>query len=120
MNLDEYQKAAGRSEMSHDEALGYVIRGPEDVALLLKNALGLAGEAGETVELIKKVVFHGRELDKEKLTKELGDVLWYLSQLAAAAGIEMSDVGITNVEKLLARYPDGYSHAASAARADGG
>lgn len=118
MDLNEYQDKAGRTEMSAAQSLGYVMQAPEGVGLLLKNALGLAGEAGETVEMIKKIVFHGRELEPEKLKKELGDVLWYVSQLARAAGISLEDIGVTNVEKLMQRYPEGYSHEASAARVD--
>ncbi len=120
MNLSDYQKAAGRTEQTTEEAMGNVLLADEGVGLLIKNALGLAGEAGETVEMIKKHVFHGKQLDKVKLTKELGDVLWYVSQLAAAAEIDLNDVDETNITKLKERYPEGYSHAASAARVDGG
>ncbi len=81
-------------------------------------ALGLAGEAGEVVDLIKKVLHHGTPLDKEKLVKEMGDVCWYLEYLAASIGVEMEDIEAANVAKLMARYPDGFSHAAANARRD--
>lgn len=87
--------------------------------LALKSGLGLAGEAGETVELVKKWAFHDRPLDRAKLTKELGDVLWYLTALARTQGITLEEVASENVAKLEARYPTGaYSHEANHARAD--
>lgn len=74
---------------------------------------GLTGEAGEVADLIKKHFGHGHELDLTKVKKELGDVLWYLSQLAEQFGLSMDDVGEANIAKLKARYPDGFSEEAS-------
>jgi NTP pyrophosphatase (non-canonical NTP hydrolase) len=65
--------------------------------------LGLAGEVGEVCEKVKKHIRDGRVLDKEDLTKELGDVLWYLSALAGDLGIDLEDVAKTNYEKLKSR-----------------
>jgi len=76
-------------------------------------SLGLAGEVGEVVELIKKHIGHGHELDKEKVEKELGDVLWYVATLAEALDIDLNTVGEKNIAKLKARYPEGFSHDAS-------
>ena len=76
-------------------------------------SLGLAGEVGEVVELIKKHLGHGHELDKEKVEKELGDVLWYVATLADALDIDLGTVGDKNIEKLKKRYPEGFSHSAS-------
>lgn len=70
--------------------------------------LGLAGEAGEVIELIKKHCFHGKPLDRENLRKELGDVLWYISAICTEVGLELSDVAEANIDKLFARYPNGY------------
>lgn len=66
-------------------------------------ALGLAGEVGEVCEKIKKHVRDGRDLDKEDLTKELGDVLWYLAALATDLQINLNDVAVINYEKLKSR-----------------
>lgn len=71
--------------------------------------LGLAGEAGETVDLLKKVLYHGKSLDREKLKLELGDVLFYLADIAEKYGIPLSEVAEGNVEKIDARYPTGFS-----------
>lgn len=71
-------------------------------------ALGLAGEAGEVADYLKKVIGHGREFDRDKLVDELGDVLWYVSQLAHIHGITMSEIMFANRKKLTGRYPDGF------------
>jgi NTP pyrophosphatase (non-canonical NTP hydrolase) len=70
--------------------------------------MGLAGEAGETVDYLKKVLFHNKEFSKETLVGELGDVLWYVATLAGAVGLNLDDVATYNVLKLKARYPDGF------------
>lgn len=79
-------------------------------SMLLTAALGLGGEAGEVVDLVKKVVFHGKELDNEirdKFVKEAGDVLWYIAALCVALDVELDEVFNKNMEKLMSRYPGG-------------
>lgn len=80
--------------------------------------LGLAGEAGEVVEMIKKHVGHGHPLDKEKLLKELGDVLWYVAAIARTADLDLSTIATANIEKLKKRYPEKFSNEASLNRAE--
>ncbi len=75
----------------------------------VNGALGLAGEVGEVVELIKKDRFHSRPLDRTKLCSELGDVLWYLTYLAASFGLTLEEIAGANRDKLRARYPDGFT-----------
>lgn len=90
-----------------------------DEFILSQSGLGIAGEAGEVADLIKKAVYHGHGLDREKLKKELGDVLWYVSSLADAAGFRLSEVMESNLDKLRARYPEGFfTTEASLARRD--
>lgn len=76
---------------------------------LINYSMGASGESGEVIELIKKHVFHGHELDNEKLKEELGDVLFYVAALATTAGLKMSDVATYNVDKLRKRYKNGFS-----------
>lgn len=76
---------------------------------LLGNVIGVSGEGGEVADYLKKVVFHGHPFESEKLTKELGDVLWYVARCADVLGIKMEDVAAGNIEKLKARYPNGFS-----------
>lgn len=85
---------------------------------LLMHALGLGGEAGEFQEIIKKHAFHGAPLDRERAAKELGDILWYLDRAAADLGLTLDEIAVRNVAKLRARYPEGFSAAASAQRRD--
>lgn len=82
----------------------------EKLAML---AMGIAGEAGEIVDTLKKVVFHGHGLDKDELIKELGDLEWYLQHLKKHYDISDEMVYITNVMKLQKRYPNGFSQEAS-------
>jgi NTP pyrophosphatase (non-canonical NTP hydrolase) len=70
--------------------------------------LGLCGEAGEVAELVKKASWHGKPIDPDRLANELGDVLWYVSDLASHYGLSLSAIAEGNVEKLRRRYPDGF------------
>lgn len=80
---------------------------------ILNYSIGIAGEAGEVANLVKKSVFHGHELDKQHLKEELGDVLFYVAALATTFNISLDDVADFNIEKLKKRYPDGFSIEAS-------
>lgn len=75
---------------------------------LANAAIGLCGEAGEVADLLKKHLFQERSLDIGKVKEEMGDVVWYLSYLSLALGIDMNSVIQGNMEKLMARYPDGF------------
>ena len=77
--------------------------------LLLNGVMGLNGEAGECIDLMKKTMFQGHELDKEKLLDELGDILWYVGITCEGLGITMDEAMTHNIEKLMKRYPDGFS-----------
>ena len=71
--------------------------------------LGLAGESGEVCDILKKYLFQGHELDREAILDELGDVLWYVVEVATGLGVTLEDVATHNIAKLKARYPDGFS-----------
>lgn len=70
--------------------------------------LALCGEVGELANLIKKVAWHGTVLDPARVQDELGDVLWYLADLATHYGLDLESVAQSNIEKLHRRYPDGF------------
>jgi NTP pyrophosphatase (non-canonical NTP hydrolase) len=76
-------------------------------------ALGLAGEAGEFANMIKKLTAHGHAISTEILAEELGDVLWYLSEAASACGLALDKIAEQNIAKLVERYPDGFSQESS-------
>ena len=99
MDLNEYQQYA---LVTANKAL-------DERGRIANGALGLAGEAGEAADLVKKHLFHDHPLDRDKLRSELGDVLWYLATLADAVGLELDDIAAHNVEKLRRRYPEGFS-----------
>jgi NTP pyrophosphatase (non-canonical NTP hydrolase) len=81
-------------------------------------AMGLAGESGEVVDLLKKHVFHEHPLDREKLIKEIGDTLYYAEVLMNQINVSREEVEKKNIEKLETRYPTGFSSDASLNRKD--
>lgn len=76
--------------------------------ILINGVMGLCGESGEAIDIVKKHLAQGHELDREKLIKELGDVAWYLAETASALDVELEDVLARNIEKLKQRYPEGF------------
>ena len=94
--------------------------GPKkDLPLILNGVLGLGGESGECLDIVKKHLFQGHELDTEHLAKELGDVAWYLAVSAFAIGMDLESILRMNVEKLRDRYPDGFEVERSVSRKEG-
>ncbi len=75
---------------------------------MLNGAMGLCGESGEVIDLLKKHLAQGHPLDKERVLEEVGDVLWYCAELATALEANLEDVAIRNIYKLKARYPQGF------------
>lgn len=75
--------------------------------------LGIAGESGEVVDIIKKVLHHNKPLDREVIKKEMGDTYWYLEYLAATLGFTEEEIKEANVTKLMKRYPEGFSFEAA-------
>ena len=76
---------------------------------LIIAALGLAGEAGEFANMVKKLTAHGHDIAADTLADELGDVMWYVAEAASAAGLDLGEIATQNVEKLRKRYPEGFS-----------
>lgn len=85
---------------------------------LVNGSLGLLGEAGEFSELIKKWVFHGKELDRTKAILELGDVCYYLQVIANTLGVSIEEIQRINSDKLAKRYPNGFTTKDSVNKAD--
>ena len=76
--------------------------------ILINSVMGLCGESGEAIDIVKKHLFQGHDLDKEKLAKELGDIAWYLAEAATALNMDLDDIFASNIEKLKKRYPEGF------------
>jgi len=77
--------------------------------VLINGVMGLFGESGEAIDIVKKWLAQGHELDREKLARELGDIAWYLAETAYALDIPLEDILRANIEKLKKRYPEGFS-----------
>lgn len=98
MEINEYQRLAMRTlnpELDQKD-------------VLINSVMGLCGESGEAIDIVKKWLAQGHELDKEKLAKELGDVAWYLAEAATALEIPLERILEGNLEKLARRYPEGF------------
>lgn len=110
MTINEYQQLAMRTA----SGMNY-----EHNGMLMNAALGICGEGGEVADMVKKATFQGHELDKEHLAKELGDVAWYIAVGAQAIGYDLETIFQMNIDKLKARYPDGFEAERSLHRKDG-
>lgn len=100
MTINEYQKEALRTEAGTINNI---------YPRILNGLMGLNGEAGECIDILKKYLFQGHDFDKEHIAKELGDVAWYLAVSADAIGYELETVMQMNVDKLRKRYPNGFA-----------
>ena len=81
-----------------------------NIERLLTAGVGMNAEAGEFLEIIKKMLFQGKpwnQDNKEHLIIELGDVMWYITQACIALGVSLDEVISGNVDKLMKRYPEG-------------
>ena len=87
--------------------------------MLINSVMGLCGESGEAIDIVKKWFAHGHELDREHLKKELGDIAWYLAEAATALDIGLDEVLDANIEKLRKRYPEGFATDKSQNRDEG-
>ena len=99
MTINEYQDLAMKTlnpELSRKD-------------VLINGVMGLCGESGEAIDIVKKWLAQGHELDKAKLAKELGDIAWYLAETAYALDIPLEDILQGNIDKLAKRYPEGFS-----------
>lgn len=90
-----------------------------DVGGVLNGCLGLSGEVGEFNDMVKKWIFHEKDLDMEHAKKELGDVMWYVAMLCHSFGWNLDTIMQMNVDKLKARYPQGFDVNLSAHRQAG-
>jgi NTP pyrophosphatase (non-canonical NTP hydrolase) len=89
---------------------------------ILTAAIGISAEGGEFAEIVKKCIFQGKPMDDDAqyhMKRELGDILWYIVQACIALNISLEDVIDTNIDKLEARYPDGFEAFRSNHRSDG-
>ena len=99
MDVNAYQK----------EAMTLLNPALTEKDVLMNALMGLCGESGEAIDMMKKHLYQGHALDREALIKELGDIAWYLAEAATGLNIDLSEVMQRNLDKLHARYPQGFS-----------
>lgn len=98
MDFNEYQKLAMRTASDATKQ-----------NLILNGVMGLCGESGECIDIVKKHIFQGHELDKQKLIDEASDCFWYLAAIATGLEVSMEEIASHNIEKLKKRYPNGFN-----------
>ena len=109
MNINEYQKLAMTT-------LNPQLNKKE---VLINSVMGLCGESGEAIDIVKRWMAQGHALDKEHLARELGDIAWYLAEAATALEIPLEEIFQGNIDKLKKRYPDGFEVRRSLVRLEG-
>ena len=108
MTINEYQKLAMTTlnpELSKKD-------------VLLNSVMGLCGESGEAIDLVKKHLMQGHDFDQEKFAKELGAIAWYLAEAATAIDMDLETILQMNIDKLKKRYPEGFDSEKSKTRTD--
>lgn len=125
MEAKEYQNLAMRTndgkgtdrllDWTNVDANGKI----KDPGRLLNGCLGLSGEAGELNDLVKKWIFHKKPLDREHMKKEIGDVCWYIADICHSMGFDLGEIFQMNIDKLKARYPEGFSEQRANNRSEG-
>lgn len=108
MNINEYQALAMRT----------LNKELDKKDILINAVMGLCGESGEAIDIVKKHISHGHELNREALIKELGDIAWYLAEASTALDIPLEEVLQRNIEKLKSRYPEGFDSMRSIHRSE--
>lgn len=109
MTINEYQQLAMRTANTELAQKQQLVNG----------ALGLSGESGEIADMVKKHLYQGHPLDVDHILKEAGDCAWYLALIATALKCPLETLLQMNIDKLKARYPDGFSTDRSIHRKEG-
>jgi NTP pyrophosphatase (non-canonical NTP hydrolase) len=98
MKLNQYQDLTRRTRIHYDDI----------VEEMVSSAMGIAGEAGEYCDIVKKEVWHKHPMDHDKKVKELGDLMFYIAWSADVLGYTLEEVCLINQAKLKDRYPNGF------------
>ena len=109
--VDEVTSDASRDAQALSDSLDVIDGFGVSPERVLTAAIGISAEGGEFAEIVKKCIFQGKPMDDDAqfhMKRELGDIMWYIAQACIALGISLEDVLDTNIQKLEARYPDGF------------
>ena len=120
--VDEVTSDASRDAQALSDSLDVIDNFGVSPERVLTAAIGISAEGGEFAEIVKKCIFQGKPMDDEAqyhMKRELGDIMWYIAQACIALGISLEDVLDTNIQKLEARYPDGFEAFRSEHRKEG-
>lgn len=121
MTGKEYQELAMRTNdgKATERLLTAEFPKGANIGGVLNGCLGLSGEVGEFNDMVKKSIFHEKSLDVEHAKKEIGDVMWYIAMICHSFGWNLDEIMQMNIDKLKARYPDGFSVENSLHRKEG-
>ena len=117
--VDTVTSDASKSQIDFIEALNIMQEQGIEPSRLLTASVGLSGEVGEFNDIVKKIIFQGKEIDddtKQHLKSQLGDICWYMAQALIALDSSWEEVFDINVGKLSERYPGGFDALKSASR----
>ena len=117
--VDTVTSDTSKSKIDFVEALNIMQEQGIEPSRLLTASVGLSGEVGEFNDIVKKIIFQGKEIDddtKKHLKSELGDICWYMAQALIALDSSWEEVFDINVGKLSERYPGGFDALKSASR----
>ena len=120
--VDEVTSDASRDAQALSDSLDVIDGFGVSPERVLTAAIGISAEGGEFAEIVKKCIFQGKPMDDDAqyhMKRELGDIMWYIAQACIALGISLEDVLDTNIQKLEARYPDGFEAFRSENRKEG-
>lgn len=117
MTPDTYQKACLRTEDEFNSTIEYRMKAPSN-RRLIHSILGIASEAGEIADTLKKSLIYNQDMDIENIHEECGDLLWYIALCLTSIGSSMEQCMLDNIEKLKIRYPEKFSEALAKERFD--
>ena len=120
--VDEVTSDASKDSEEFTDALDIIDEAGVPPERLITAALGICAEGGEFTEGVKKCIFQGKPMDEHTIyhmKRELGDIMWYISQACIALDTSIEDIIYMNIEKLEARYPDGFESFRSNNRSEG-
>ena len=120
--VDEVTSDASRDAQALSDSLDVIDNFGVSPERVLTAAIGISAEGGEFAEIVKKCIFQGKPMDDDAqyhMKRELGDIMWYIAQACIALSISLEDVLDTNIQKLEARYPDGFEAFRSENRKEG-
>lgn len=110
MNLHEFEKESARTMIPHI----HLLMPTESIHAIV----GVASEAGELLDVVKKSLFYGQEPDLTNLREEIGDLMWYIMALVRSEGWDLEEILDENIKKLRLRYPDQFTQEHAALRLD--